>query len=300
MDYDLDTMKQLKTLQYGKTQTRYMKHTRDLTLSNHIDLLKKPNTKGEFVPFYIPDERFVHVINGKSGSGKSFKAKKLAELYGKLGLKLYIITPKPDDWAKYGEVVNVNDLVVNSTDKEYANQLKEYEEARLRLKYAKKQYKDTEMLIKLEMKVNELKPTKTGKDKAEYKFTDMYKGLLYKPSLWIYDDTEALDEKAKLKFIQNSQLLTGRSAFCNMIIINHLTTNAHDTRILLIEGHVFTLYEMSKINYYFLETYLRLDKKVINLITDLLQEFPKDEYPFVSININHNVITTKDKVIKFS
>lgn len=298
--YSFGEQRLLKALEHGKSAVRYKKHVDDLQLNTNMDILQKPDTQGAFLPFYIPEERFVHVINGKGGSGKSYKTKLLAELYGKIGLKVYIVSPKPDDWAKYGTVVKIDELVVNNSDKSYEEQLQVYEEAKLRFKHAKKELKDPEMLIKLELKVNQMKPKKATKKQVAFKFTDKYKELLKEPTLWVYDDTEALDETAKLKFIQNSQLLTGRSAFVNMIIINHLTTNGHDTRLLLIEGHIFTLFEMSKINRYFLETYLRLDGKVISLIEELLTEIPREEFPFVSININHNVIVSKDKVIKFS
>lgn len=290
-----DDLLKLLQLQYGKTKTRYKKALTELPLQNDAFILNKP-VRGEFIPLFIPveNQRFVHAIFGASGSGKSMLAKKLSKYYARY-LKCYLITPVPDkDYnAKF---VSVDTLVTINSDNDYDKQLKLYNEAKIKLKYKKKMKDvDDKILMELELMVNDMKPKKT---KANiYKLTDEYHKLTSQPSLMIFDDTEATPDQAKLQFLQDQILLTGRHKQINMIVIHHQANNGHKTRNLINESNLFTVFDINHYTSYFLEKYLKFTKHEVKSIDNMIKD--GGEHTPITIYKKIKTIVSPDCVVKF-
>ena len=184
-------------------------------------------------------------------------------------LNVFIVTPVPDP-SYSGTAVDINDLVVIDDSTDCEKKLKEYQKTKIKLKHQKK-HLTPEEYMELEMLIVDMKPKK-GKNAKIYKFTDAYKRLIKMPSLWIFDDTEASADQAKLHFIQNSQLLTGRHNNINMIIINHQSNAGHRTRDVINESHTYTCFQpMNRYTEYFLKTYMSFSRKQIKRVEEILE-----------------------------
>jgi len=295
-DYNDSELRELLTLQHGKTAVRYKVNWEKLDFDSKFAMLKPPKSiKGEFIPFYPfnkAGDRNVHLISGKSGSGKSYLAKRLSHVFAKL-MNVFIISPVHD--ANYkGQFLSIDDLVEDDSAGEEALNRKTYEEAKIKLKYRKKQGElDDDSLMALEMLVNEMKPVKAKR--MLFKLTDKYKKLVEKPSLFIYDDTEAEKDLAKLDFLQTNQLLTGRHQHINMIMLRHLSNDGHKTRNILNESNIFTFFAPFQRNHrYFCEEYLQLSKNEIEAVKSMLKSNRS-----ITVYKNENIILTGNKIITF-
>ena len=242
-------------------------------LELHVSKLKAPNALGKFVPFMPQSEhgeRIIHYIYGKSGAGKSTLAKELCEYYDKL-INVFLISPVQDDSFK-AHHLNISDLVVLDKSNSYAKQKREYENAKIKLKYKKKEAViDDDALMQLEIAINDLKPTKTKHN--TYKFTPLYQKLITKPSLFVYDDNEAESEQDKLNFMQSSQLLTGRHDDISMLILNHQANSGNRTRNVINESNMFTCFApFNRYTQYFAKEYLQLTVNNITKLKQLLKQ----------------------------
>lgn len=256
-------------------------------------VLLRPYRSGSFLPF-LPQtenaERVVHYICGRSGAGKSTLAKQLSYYYSKIR-NVYIVSPITDA-AYSGTQVAVGDLVEIDDDNDYTKQCKAYEEAKIKLKYRKRagDISDDD-LMKLELLINEMKPVKTKCN--VYRFTDKYKKLIAKSSLFIYDDTEAEPDQDKLAFLQKSQLLTGRHDDVSMIVMNHQANNGSKTRDTINEAHVFTFFApWNRYTAYFVKEYLQLDQFATKQLRAMLRESR-----YVSVYKTHNLMLSEKKVL---
>lgn len=270
--YDDEETEKLLKFEHGFNKARYKKGRKQLALNPKFSIVKAPH-KGAFLPLFPADEnqqRTVHYVCGKGGSGKSYLSKQLSHMYAKLGYNVFLVTPVADE-AFAGMHVKVGDLVEVNKESDYDKQLEDYNKAKIKLKYKKKEL-EPEELMELELLMLGLKPKK-GKGQKVYKFTKDYYKLIQKPSLWIFDDTEASADQGKLEFLQNAQLLTGRHNDICMIVINHQANNGHRTRHVINESHTYTCFRpMNRYTAYFLKTYMQFTKKQIHKVTEIFQQ----------------------------
>lgn len=293
---DEEQMRELIRLQYGKERTRYLKNFDELELDKRYSMLKKPALEGEFIPFFPQNEhgeRNIMYIFGKSGSGKSTLAKKLSHEFSKV-MHVFIISPVVDKEYK-GTFLKIGDLVEVDKTNDVVQQKQLYEEAKIKFKYKKKELvSDPEGLCALELALNEMKPDLKRK-RAVYQVSDYYKQITKKPTLFIYDDTEAEGDKEKLEYLQNLQLLTGRHDGISMMILNHQANNGMKTRHTINESNMFTFFQpFNKYTAYFLKNYLQLDTFVMKKVQELLKNSR-----YVCIYKNENILLAQNKMITF-
>lgn len=287
--------KELLKLEYGSTPLRYRKNAEALELGRRYSMIK-PNEKGaKFIPFFPLNkdgERTVALVSGKSGSGKSTLAKELSHYYSKM-MKVYIVSPVEDSEFK-GKFVNLDDLVEVDDSNDVITQRKKYNQAKIKLKY-KKQSKmyEPEELMALELLVEELKPSER-KLPSVFKLTKHYEKLISEQSMWIFDDNEASGQQDKLKFLMDSQLLTGRHNDISMIILNHHCNNGAKTRNIINEAGIFSIFEINRYTSYFLKNYLELEKRHIDTLEDMLIHSRS-----VTVYKNERILLSANKVITF-
>ena len=270
-------MNELLVLQLGKD---YIKNHGKSRYSLKISKLEAPEGS-QFLPFVPEDlngDRIVHYIFGASGSGKSYLAKKLSAIYNKM-VDVYIVSPVEDEGYS-GTFVSLEDLVRYDDSNSYEKQKKAYEDARIKFKYAKRSgaIQDPELLMAMEIKINTLKPKRNAR--RLFKFTKLYEEMIERPTLFIYDDTEATDDQEMLQFLQNSQLVTGRHTKINVLLLNHMPNQlGNKTRNIINEAHLFTFFEINKYTQYFSKVYLSLDYKKQRKVEEMLEHSR-----YVSIN----------------
>jgi hypothetical protein len=128
----------------------------DGNTASNINYLINDNEEYEFLPFYIKQDRIIHYIFGKSGSGKSYLSKKLSNMYSKL-MSVYIISPIKDN-EYTGSFLEINDLIVKNDD--YEEEKKYYDELKIKFKYFKNN-KNIDLKTKqdLELEILKLKPS---------------------------------------------------------------------------------------------------------------------------------------------
>lgn len=299
---DEEDILELLKLQHGKSKARYKKSIENLSLDNNFSLLKAPNVRGNFLPF-MPfnafGERMVHYVVGQSGSGKSTLASNLSHYYNKL-MNVFIVSPVKD--SRYnGTFVDIDKLVEVNSSSDYELQKKQYEEAKIKLKYAKKKgHLEDDQLCQLELALNDMKPAKT-KEKS-YKLTATYDKLVgHGSSYWIFDDNEAEGRQGKLEFLMNHQLLTGRHSGISMCILNHQATSGMKSRNIINESHIFTLFPpMSRYVKYFLKEYLLFDQNMIKKVDELMSKKAKDvDFGYVTIYKNDRIILSENQIITY-
>lgn len=284
----------LYRLQYGIKHVRSKSDMLKYDLDEKYDLLKAPQGKGQFIPFYIPEknQRFVHMINGKSGRGKSTLAKLLSQYYSKF-LDVYIISPVQDD-DFHGTFLDIKELVDIDTGNDYAMQMKEYERAKIRFKYKKCCIDDPDVLAEMEIALLDMKPKKTNE--KVFKLSDKYKKLIKDAagSLFIFDDNEAEGQRGKLKFLMDSQLLTGRHDNINMLVLNHQCNNGLETRNLINESNIFTIFDVNRFTKYFMTEYLEMNRFETIFVKKLLEKSRS-----VTIYKDRNLILSENKIVTF-
>ena len=91
----------------------------------------------------------------------------------------------------------------------------------------------------------------------------------FKDSLVIFDDIDVFPTKIKKKVmtIVNNILVIGRHSNCSICFTTHNPTNGAETKLLLSEAHVITVFPRTTGNRalkYLLDSYLGLDKKQID------------------------------------
>lgn len=95
----------------------------------------------------------------------------------------------------------------------------------------------------------------------------------FKDCLVIFDDIDTLqnkDRKDELLKLQNDILQVGRHSRTSAFCTSHLANKGAETKIILGESHVITLFLSSGQNYnYLLEKYLGFDKKEIDVLKKL-------------------------------
>lgn len=287
---------ELMKFQHG-SDARYKSNWDKLPLDNKLSIIRSP-AKGTFVPFFPmnqENERNIHYIFGRSGSGKSYLAKQLSQFYSKMKTNVYLVTPIPDD-DYAGKNLPLASLVEINSASNYEKQKKKYEKARIKLKYAKRGGElDDDVLMAMELAVLDLKPVK-GKSTNLYKTTDKYKKLLEKgPSLFIYDDTEAISDQPALDYLRTQQLLTGRHHHISMIIINHMSNSGNRTRNIINESNQFTFFRpFNRYTHYFLKEYLQFNGKQIAQAKSMLKSSR-----YVSVYKNESILLAQNKMLSY-
>jgi energy-coupling factor transporter ATP-binding protein EcfA2 len=296
-EYSDSELKEMLSIQYGKTAVRTKKALKELELDDEkFAMIKKPNVKGEFYPFYpenLCGERNVYYIFGKSGSGKSTLAKYLSKLYSSV-VKVYIVSPVHDN-EYHGQFVDINKLVVVDDENDEKKMKQDYEKAKIKFKYMKKngELDDPDDQMEYELLLASLKPEKRKTNL--FKLTNEYKKMIEKPSFWIFDDTEVEADQAKLEFLQNSQLLTGRHDNITVATLNHQANNGAKTRNLINESNVFCFFSpFNRYTQYFCVQYLQMDAKQIGIAKKLLKNSR-----YVVIYKDLNLILSQDTIMTF-
>ena len=286
---------ELLQLQHGRKRVDepYKRKNAELSISK----LEAPHG-GYFLPLMPPSDesaRTISYVFGKSGVGKSFISKQLAEIYGRF-LDVYIVSPVPDkEWV--GKRVSIDELVTTENDTD-ENQ-RAYEQAKIKLKYKKK---DNELasddLMQIELALNDMKPQRTTAKLNTWAFTDKYKAMIKKPTLFVYDDSEAFPKQlqGKLQYLQDSQLLTGRHDSISMIIINHLSNSGGRTRNTINEAHTYTFFKpYDRYINYFLKEYLQMTYKPLQRIKKMLQHSRS-----VTVYKNESIILSNTEIVTYT
>lgn len=295
-DYTDDQLHEMMQLEYGNDKSRYKVNRDSLPMPDRsMVTTSMTKTKGTFIPFYPENkhcERNIYYIFGKSGSGKSHLAKRISKMYEKLeDYKVMLISPVKDDGFA-GKHVDIDDLVEVVSD--HREQKKAYEEAKIKFKYFKaKNDVDLDELMALELALNSLKPDADA-DKFKFQFTEKYTKMIKKhKTLFIYDDTEAHNDQAKMDFMKNSQLLTGRHNDISMVIINHQANSGAKTRHTINEANLFTFFApMNRYTSYFLKTYLQFTGKQISKVKEYLRSSR-----YITVYKDLNLLLSENKVI---
>lgn len=285
---------------YGKTLTRTKKNKYKLKekllndveeMTNeqkrHLKEIKAENDR-KFYPLPLTNlygERDAWYITGQAGSGKSRFCFKLVNYYHKLGINnIFVISSKDGDketYKKFGvkDYLDINDLVNNSSNDDYYQQLETYKQKKIKLKYFKKFYKPSpEELMEKEIKIEMLKPDSRTKatNKENFILTKHYRELTKGKSVFIFDDFETLknEDLNKCQWLINYILINERSRGVNIIVINHKNTNGLKGSHVLNESQKFVIFQRNlyKNYHYLLHHYLGLDNKEINKIKSVLKK----------------------------
>lgn len=305
LEYEKITSDMLADI-FGKTSSRYPKHHDKLKnelLSNteempYSEIRIDDNSHFDVLPPTMDEERQIYYVSGQSGAGKSYFARKLLDLYKKLGYKnIFVITTvKDDEYEKYGSFLDINNLV-DSDSLDYEDALEKYKEMKIKLKHKKKLFNNIDDRIALECEVEKLKPKK-GNHVQNFKTTDGYNKLITKPSVFVFDDVESLGkaEYDKVLWLMNKQATTGRHNHINMVIISHLTTFGMQSRTLLNESHMYILFSrtLPRAIDYLLENYLDLSKQHRRKIKDMLKSSR-----FVAVNRLDKYVVSEKKIFTY-
>lgn len=210
-------------------------------------------------------EREVWYLSGKSGAGKSYLTAELSRWYANKGKKIFVFSPVKDaKLAKLGATfLDIDDLVATSNSYEKANA--KYQEMKIRFKYQKKKIEDPEMLMKMELRLNELKPDPSKKGRLEMKLSPDEMKDMFSDSVIVFDDYQEGSTAGNIKlieFLRDFYLTTGRHTRTNMILCHHLSNDREKTRMILTECSNIVLYckNTPKSREYMLDTYLKFNK----------------------------------------
>ena len=286
--------KTLRLLEYGLTANRYKKNSEQLEIPERRSILVAPvsvNRKDiyreRFLPFLYEKnkkKRVVITILGQAGSGKSYLADQLSTLYSKL-MKCYYISPVPEsDTYKVCKQVTADDLVEIDT-----TQFDIYRKAMIRFKQMKRYIMSPEDEMKLELKIDELRP----KDRFSYKFTKMHEKVTSKESFMIFDDVENEPDK-KVQYLIDQALIIGRHWQMNVLNIIH-NTNGAKTRMMMQESNVYVMFgPYSHAVDYCLKKYVNAEQNLRQYVKSVLNS---TKHNYVAIYKNEQLLVTRDEVI---
>lgn len=239
-------MKKNKNVKYNSFGLFKFKDERGYNRIQAVDNPPKGEYEGDYKPVIEPsdNQRIVQLIVGDSGSGKTTLAVLIASYFREiLNLPVYVIVPDSQKnegvYPKGVKYVNLSSMI--EEDPEYKKKLDKYNEAKIKFKYLKKTIEDPMEKARHEINISKMKPVGSGNG-APLRLSNKYYELIKKPSLFIYDDTEDVNEKKILHELLHSQLNTGRHNGINMVIIKHIgNDNTKSTREILNESNVITL-----------------------------------------------------------
>jgi adenylate kinase family enzyme len=286
---------------YGKRETR-SRQQRELLRSNHdgevpqnihIDDL----SNFECVPYsiYANQEDFrrnVFYIVGRAGSGKTYFARQLTAKFRHSVKRIFFVSVVDDDsFGKDVIKIDINKLVGNDLNSEQKKQ--RYEEAKIKFKYKKKLYADNpDLLMKLELKVNSLKPSKADKEKLMFTMGAEDTKAYFSDSLMIFDDYEDASELEfkKIEFLQNFLLNVGRKTATNMILIRHKANAGHSTSLIKSEATNFVFFakQSGHAMNYMMKKYMDFDKPQMRTVKQLLKESR-----WVNINLQEQFVLSQ-------
>ena len=269
---------------------------------NLNNVVLKDNASFETLPYslgYEKDDavtRDVFLLFGKSGAGKTYYSRQLIDKYRKAGYnKLYVFSQVKT--SKYGKVrfLNINDFV--SIDGNAEEMAREYEKAKIRYKFKKKEWKDEpEKLMKLEMQLIDLKPNKDIKKKLELRQGEDETNDFFTDSVVVFDDYENESDVKKIQFLRDLLLTTGRHRRCNMVICNHSANEGHSMRIMKAETDNYVFFQKGD-DYernYTLDRRLNFDRQLKQRISLALESSR-----WVNINVDSKYILSQKQAFLY-
>lgn len=259
----------------------------------------KLSGKSQFFPIpyslgYDKDDseaRDVYFLNGPSGSGKSHFSAMLINVYRAFGYKVFIITDVEDKKFGNATYLNINDFV--DQNESFEDDKKQFEEAKIKFKYAKKQYKkDPNTLMKMELALNDLKPSQENKNKLKLKFSENQMEKLFSKCVVLFDDYENNVDIDKIEYLRNHLLTKGRHWKCNLIICNHQGNAGASFKLIKIETTNYVVFKKgtSHERNYLLSKYVGMDKVNIKRVSLALEKSR-----WVSINVTAGYVLTENE-----
>lgn len=300
-------------IMFGKTKTRYPKHhdalkhelleklTDDISKSRPMQVMRI-NDKSHFFPLpnALDETRQFWYFAGRAGSGKSTTARKLASIYMHFGIpqeRIILICNKDDpEYGKIATFRSIHDFVEIDKDNDYEKKMDLYKEKKIKFKHKKQKYSPEER-IELEFLIEKLKPEKS-KEKG-FRISKTFKEFTKdkEPSLFIFDDIEAMNDKESKKawWLANYIGVSERKANVNVIFLSHQLTKSHITRDVLNEASHYVLFKTTQAKQlsYFSREYLKYPRHD----TDRLLKSHKNlsRYGYLVINkLQNSVITEKE------
>lgn len=270
---------------YGKRATR-SSIQRQLLRENHTDdvphgIRIKDHSLFEAIPYSIfagkeDFRRNVFYIVGRAGSGKTYFARQITSKFRPHVKNIYFVSVVNDDsFGKDVIKLNINDFVGNDVTTEMKR--KRYEEAKIRFKYKSKIHKDNPtLLMNLELRLNELKPTKADKEKLMFTMSADEVKAYFSDSLIIFDDYEDASELEfkKLEFLQNFLLNVGRKTRTNLILIRHKANAGYSTALIKSEATNFVFFAKQSTHAmnYMMKTYMDFDKQQMRTVKQMFKD----------------------------
>jgi len=292
---------------FGRHNMRSLKHKQNaraslVTISNskqkkrfdEIQLTSK--SKFSPIPYSLganddSEARDAYFLNAKSGAGKSYFAAMLIKVYRAFGFKVYIITDIKDPIFGKADYLDINDFVDKSES--FEDDKKAFEEARIKFKYAKKQFKkEPQTLMKMELALNELKPSQDDKNKMKLKLSGDQIKKVFSNCVVLFDDYENNADIAKIEYLRDHLLTKGRHWKCNLIINNHMANGGQSFKLIKIEATNYVVFQKGTAHErnYLLSKYVGMDAINLKRVSLALKKSR-----WASINVNMGYVLTENE-----
>ena len=215
-------------------------------------------------------ERDVHFLSGRGGSGKSYYSATLVAKYRAKGKNVFVITDIPD--KKFGKCkyLDINDLV--TVGGKYADQLRVYRKKMMSFKRLKKDL-EPEEADELELALMDIKPKDSEKRRMELVFSEDETAELFKNSVVLFDDYEKNENISLISFLRDHLLTKSRHYKCSLIICNHSTNFGRDSKLIMGETSNFVLFKKSTPHSrkYFMSEHLAWKPREIDMVENALK-----------------------------
>lgn len=187
-------------------------------------------------------DRDVHYLSGRGGSGKSYYSAGLIEKYRKAGYDVFVITDIPDKKFEPCTYLNINDFV--SIGGKYDSDLRTYRKKMLAFRRIKKDL-EPEDADELELALMDLKPKESEKKRIELAYKDEDLAELFHKSVVLFDDYENNENIKLISFFRDNLLTKSRHFKCSLIICNHSTNFGNGSKLIMGETSNFVLFSKS-------------------------------------------------------
>lgn len=205
-------------------------------------------TGGTFIPIYCPNQRFVHLIIGNAGSGKTTLAKNIIkQIQSVVELPSYLVTPleEIDPSFKGAKLKTIKPEKTISTERKgidkYQSDLAKYNKMKIIFKHRKKELEPDE-LMKMELELADLKPDKAQYDTSTRRvYSPAFREIIKQPTLLVFEDADSLKGDRSASELLTETIVHGRHNDINIICILHrpvrnsnLTSNIHECDMITI------------------------------------------------------------------